>query len=159
MRRLYYSAAGLLVAIGSCVGIGQSRAAAAMQGSSSRPGLTSQGHLFWNLEALLKTTFGAKKLATDASRRGYVDFVGCGKTGCAPLARYDPYWYTFSDPVGSAFHVSDQRFKSWSFGNYPEPVLIDGKIVACDPKEHSFLIHYADASSFSLACLSRLPST
>jgi hypothetical protein len=77
----------------------------------------------------------------------------CAGNDCAPLSTYSPYWYTFSDPTNSTFHLSQQNYRGWSFGNYPEPVLINGEIVACDPQESTFLIRYFDASSFTLACM------
>jgi hypothetical protein len=129
---------------------------------------TSEGRLLWNLEALLRATFGnSQPASSDLTATGptnpsnpppnsttgnYVDF-NCAGDHCAPLSTYSPYWYTFSDPIDSTFHLSQQNYRGWSFGNYPEPVLINGKIVACDPQENTFLIKYFDASSFTLACM------
>jgi hypothetical protein len=130
--------------------------------------ITSDGRLLWNLEALLRTAFGnSQPFSADNTDTGptnpsnpprnsttgnYVDF-NCAGDQCSPLSTYDPYRYTFSDPTASAFHLSQQNYKKWSFGNYPEPVLINGKIVACNAEETTFLIRYADASSFTLACV------
>jgi hypothetical protein len=130
--------------------------------------ITSDGGTLWNLEALLKATFGNSQPSsadnTDAGptnpsdppkssgTAGYVDF-NCAGERCSPLSVYQPYWYTFSDPTDSSFHLSKQNYAGWSFGNYPEPVLINGKIVACNHQESTFLIRLSDASSFTLACL------
>jgi hypothetical protein len=133
--------------------------------------ITSTGRLLWNLEALLRATFGSSQpFSSDTTDSGptnpsnppadsttgnYIDF-NCAGLNCSPLAVYDPYWYTFADPTDSSFHVSHVNYKQWSFGNYPEPVLINGRIVACDTNESTFLIRYADAASFTLACIAPL---
>jgi hypothetical protein len=130
--------------------------------------ITSDGGTLWNLEALLKATFGDNQPSSadntdtgptnpsDPPKRSttatYVDF-NCAGDQCSPLSVYQPYRYTFSDPTGSSFHLSKQNYAGWSFGNYPEPVLINGKIVACNPQESTFLIRLSDASSFTLECL------
>lgn len=130
--------------------------------------ITSDGRLLWNLEALLRATFGnSQPFSADNTDTGptspssppknstsgpYVNF-DCAGYQCSPLSTYDPYSYTFSDPTNSAFHLSQQNYQQWSFGNYPEPVLINGRIVACDADESTFLIRYADASSFTLTCM------
>jgi len=130
--------------------------------------ITSDGRLLWSLEALLRTTFGNSQPSsadnTDtgptnpsnppaASTSGDDVNFDCAGDQCLPLATYDPYSYTFANPTDSAFHLSARNYQKWSFGNYPEPVLINGRIVACDPQERTFLIRYADASSFTLACM------
>jgi hypothetical protein len=138
--------------------------------SVSEP-ITSAGRLLWNLEALLRATFGnSQPFSSDNTDTGptnpsnppadsktgyYLDF-NCAGLNCAPLAVYEPYFYTFADPTDSSFHVSHVNYKQWNFGNYPEPVLIDGRIVACDADESTFLIRYADAASFALACIAPL---
>jgi hypothetical protein len=140
----------------------------AVASGASRAAITSDGALLWNLEALLRATFGPKQPSsadntdtgptdpsnppTNSVSGNYMDF-NCAGVDCSPLAVYDPYWYTFADPTNSVFHLSHQNYKEWSFGNYPEPVLINGKIVACNSQESTFLVRYTDASSFTLACL------
>jgi hypothetical protein len=130
--------------------------------------LTPSGRLLWNLEAVLRATFGnSEPASSDTTQTGptnpsnppqnsttgrYVNF-NCAGINCSPLSTYSPYRYTFSDPTNSTFHLSLQNYRKWSFGNYPEPVLINGRIVACNPRESTFLIRYADASSFTLACI------
>jgi len=128
--------------------------------------ITSDGSLLWNLEALLRGTFGQSQPFSAATltrvspssapknsiNGKYVDF-NCAGDQCSPLSTYEPYSYTFSDPTDSAFHLSHQSYQQWSFGNYPEPVLINGRIVACNSQESTFLNRYADTSSFTLACL------
>jgi hypothetical protein len=138
---------------------------AILPGSSA---ITADGDLVWNLEALLRATFGTSQpSSSDLTATGptnpanpppnsttgpYLNF-NCAGIDCAPLSTYSPYWYTFSDPTDSTFHLSDQNYVGWSFGNYPEPVLIRGKIVACNRQETKFLIRYSDASSFTVACI------
>ena len=130
--------------------------------------ITADGRLLWNLEALLRTTFGKNQPSgadnTDSgptnpsnppknSATGtYVNF-DCAGDSCSPLSIYHPYWYTFANPTDSAFHLSARNYRDWFFGNYRVPILIKGKIVACNSRESRFLIRYSDASSFTLACM------
>jgi hypothetical protein len=85
--------------------------------------ITADGRLLWNLEALLRATFGhSRPFSADNTDRGptnpsnppansttgnYVNF-DCAGDHCSPLAIYDPYWYTFQEPTGSSFHLSLQ---------------------------------------------------
>ena len=136
--------------------------------------VTADGRLLWNLEALLRATFGNSRPSSadntdsgptnssnpsyppaNSTTGNYVNF-NCAGDDCSPLAVYDPYWYTFQDPTGSSFRLSQQDYQKWSFGNYPAAVLINGKIVACDTNESTFLVRYFDASSFTLACIAPL---
>jgi hypothetical protein len=46
-----------------------------------------------------------------------------------------------------------QPASSINFGNYPQPVLIRGKLIACTADETQFLVTFADTPNFSLGCL------
>lgn len=135
------TAAGIAVAVRS-------------SGGPSGPGTTSgspihlsaQGRLLWQFEGLLRETFGSRPLCARITSAS--DNFSAGV--CSPLALYSPYWYSFTDARRSRFHVSDKVASN--FGNYPVPVLINGRSVACNWTETKFLIKYPDASSFSLAC-------
>lgn len=113
-------------------------------------GLTSRGHLLWNFEALLKTTFGRKQPLCVS---GWNFTAG----DCTPLATYRLYWYTFQSPHGTAFHLSSRRARSLAFGNYPAAVLIQGHTVACDVHERRFLIAYTSGAGLVLGCLTPQP--
>jgi hypothetical protein len=135
--------------------------------------ITSDGRLLWNLEALLRATFGSSQpsssdlIATgptnpsdpppNATTGPYLNF-NCAGTDCAPVSTYSAYWYTFTDPTNSTFHISRRNYQGWFFGLGAEPVLIKGKIVACDAQESTFLIRYADSASFTLTCIGPLHS-
>ena len=125
---------------------------AACGSASSRP-LTSQGQLVWSLEGLLTQTFGSKPVSAAAGP----NFSCSGD--CSPLATYSPYSFVFARHGDTTFHLSTRRpGPNTSFGNYPTPVLINGRLVACDGKESMFLIEYRDAANFMLGCLPPLPS-
>lgn len=116
-------------------------------------GLTSQGRLLRNFEALLQKTFGRRQpicVSGDRKVRTSLDFTA-GE--CAPLAKYLLYWYTFQAPHGTTFHISGRRAGSLSFGNYPVAVLIRGHMVACDARERHFLIDYTSGAGLMLGCL------
>jgi hypothetical protein len=69
---------------------------------------------------------------------------------CTPLATFAPYRYVFAGARRSRFHVTSKR--ALDFGNYPQPVLIRGRNIACDRHEHRFLVAYVDAASLTLDC-------
>jgi len=110
----------------------------------ARP-ITNKGQLLWEFEALLHDTFGNRQVC--ASGRWAQRFTS---GACSPLAVYSPYWYVFADAHHSTFHVTDKQ--ATNFGNYPQPVLVDGKNIACDKASTRFLITYVDAASLTLGC-------
>jgi hypothetical protein len=129
---------------------GQGAAAPTLRSKASGPpqGLTAEGRLLWNFEALLRQKFGGRSVSVSPPE----NFSCAGL--CAPLSKYRPYKFTFSRPSGSAFHVSKRTFgDNGEFGNYPVPVLIRGRAVACDRGERHFLISYRSTASFTLDCL------
>jgi hypothetical protein len=80
--------------------------------------------------------------------------VSCGRIGCAPLAYWNIYFFTFKDARRSTFHLSARRSVG-GFGNYPLPIKVKGRFVACDRTETRFLITYGSAVGLGLACLRR----
>jgi len=42
------------------------------------------------------------------------------------------------------------------FGNYPAPVMIRGKFIACNSDETQYLVMLADAPTFALQCVTPL---
>jgi hypothetical protein len=128
--------------------------------SAPPTGLTDSGRLLWNFEALLRQTFGT-------------NYQGCLEY----LNRYTPsftkdsycrthfsyqfvgYAFTFKGPSRSAFHLVAGTFRPGAFGNYPEPIRVEGFYVACDPAGRRFLISYGDVFGLSanLDCLTPGP--
>jgi hypothetical protein len=130
------------------LGVGLALTVAACASAPSRP-LTGQGQLLWSFEGLLTQTFGSKPVSATAGP----DFSCSGD--CSPLATYLPYSFVFARHGDSTFHLSTRRVSpNTSFGNYPTPVLINGRVIACDNKESTFLIEYRDAANFAFGCLS-----
>ncbi len=60
--------------------------------------------------------------------------------------------FTFKNARRSAFHLSARR-RLISFGNYPIPIKVRGRFVACNRTETKFLITYGSAAGLGLACL------
>jgi hypothetical protein len=110
--------------------------------------LTRQGQVTWNFEALLHDTFGQRQ---PCARGPWAANFAAGR--CSPLAVWSPYAYQFIGARGSAFHVTGRRFNPGYFGNYPTPVLVHGKTVACDASERTFLILIRNAANFALDCV------
>lgn len=115
--------------------------------ASSPIGLTAQGRLISNFEALLRTTFGMRAVFVSKGEN-----FSCAGT-CAPLSTYSRYWFVFKSPARTTLHLSKRKFGSEAFGNYPAPVLIRGQSIACNTGETRFLVVYRNAASFTLGCL------
>jgi hypothetical protein len=110
-------------------------------------GLTANGRDLWQFEALLNDTFHAKRISEHN-----LNFA-CAGPNCTPTAYWSAFLFTFAGAHGSSFHASTKTFRPGAFGNYPQPVRINGKLIACDTQEQRFLIAYADASGLGLDCL------
>ena len=113
-------------------------------------GLTAQGALISKFEGLLRRTFGNRQVWVVKGD----DFACAG--ACGPLSKYQPYSYVFASSQSSPFVLSGRYFKNGAFGNYPYPILVRGKSVACDAKATTFLVGYGDAFGLTLACLAPL---
>lgn len=120
-------------------------------------GLTTQGRLLWNLEGLLTKTFGHQPTLCVSAKQKPKTFWNFTARTCAPLSKYFLYWYTFQSPHGTTLHISSARAGSLFFGNYPVPVLIRGRMVACDAHDRHFLIDYASGAGLMLGCLTPQP--
>jgi hypothetical protein len=113
--------------------------------------ISSSGHLLWNLEALLKSKFGAQIPA--ASK---YDNFDCSGNHCVPLSKYSPFFYTFTNLGRTAFRVSSKSPEGLNFGASPRPVQIYGKLIYCSNVNTKFLVELSDSISFTLACESPL---
>jgi len=117
------------------------------------PGLTQSGATLWEFEALLHDTFHNLPVSAHYDQGRDWRFAACGRTGCAPLAYWGIYFFTFSDARHSTFHRSIRR-KLPSVGNYPVAVKVAGRFVACNRAETRFLFNYESAAGFGFACFS-----
>jgi len=122
-------------------------------GSSTGPpsNLTKTGRTLWQFEALLHDTFPHASQVSAHYRSGEWWNFSC-PGACAPLSYWNPYFFTFTGARHSRFHLSKRKGRP-VFGNYPIPIKIKGHLVACDPRERTFLITHFDAVGLSLACL------
>ena len=114
------------------------------------PGLSKNGRILWQFEALLHDTFGQRDVCSSGGSRQNFTGGDVAAGACAPLAVYSPYFYVFADAHGSVFHINAKK-EVGGFGNYPVAVLIRGRPVACNARETQFLILYVD-TLFTLAC-------
>jgi hypothetical protein len=119
-------------------------AARATTGSTPPKGLSEPGRLLWQFEALLHDTFGARPVC--ATGRWQLTFT----TRCGALADYAPYDRVFVRARDSKFRVSQKRV--CCYGNYPQPVRIEGSNIACDSSETTFLVANLGRAHFSLRC-------
>ncbi len=120
--------------------------------SSSAPpgGLSANGRLLWQFEALLHDVFGSR--APFASSASYDTNFSCAGRACFPHAKWDAYTYTFSSPHSSEFRLKSRVFRAGAFGNYPVPLRINGLYVACDPGATTFLTRVGGDAGFALSC-------
>jgi len=116
-------------------------------------GLSAEGHALWNLDALLHDTFGARPVCVPSSTRRFNLTTG----PCGPLSAFSPYFPTFVAARHSAYHLTSRNVLKMDFGNYPAPVLVRGRGVACNRVETRFLVELSDAASFTLDCLAPHP--
>jgi hypothetical protein len=121
--------------------------------TSPPPGLTSQGRTLWELEALLHDTFHDLPVSAHYDQGRDWRFAACGRVGCAPLAYWGIYFFTFRTAGHSTFHLSRRRSLP-NVGNYPVPVKVAGRFVACNRAENRFLFNYESAAGFGFACFS-----
>src|ERR1041385_2498365 len=67
-------------------------------------GLTSQGRLLWNFEALLHKTFKTRVVSVSSGLYDSLNFSCAG--WCGPNAKYLHYKFTFADARPTTLHVS-----------------------------------------------------
>ncbi len=116
------------------------------------PGLTPAGQALWEFEALLHDTFHDFPVSAHYDQGRDWKFAACGRVGCAPLSYWSIYFFTFKNARRSSFHLSARRALP-SFGNYPIPIRVKGRYVACNHAESRFLIRTAARlGSDSRAC-------
>jgi hypothetical protein len=116
---------GLLAGLGAILPVGMPPApaqAAVVRAAQGVPsGLSASGKALWGLESLLRRLYGSAPVWAEAQDPRGIDF-DCAGQMCGPLASYDPYFYTFDNPTGTAFHIASSRYTN--FGNYPVAVLV-----------------------------------
>lgn len=138
MGRLMDFAAGAF-----CVGL--AALALTMAATASPPrGLSASGRMTWNLEGLLALTFGHHLYGVKG-----IWFVGIAE--CPSAADCQTYEPVFAPHTATAYHLVAFA-PSGTFGNYPGPVRIDGKYVACNSAGTRFLIEFQDTINFELGC-------
>ena len=158
-RNLFMACMGVMLSIvavpGIVLGVSVASGAQATRQFAMPAGLTKGGQLLWNFESLLRSTYGAGTTPW-TSTFNTSDFV-CAGESCGPLSKEDPYFYTFSDLGKSDLTLVKAKVQSMNFGNYPVPIVVDGYAVACNTREHLFLVRFSDAANFSLSCAPPIP--
>jgi hypothetical protein len=116
--------------------------------AGAKSNLTSQGQLLWNLEGLLRKTFGRRRVYASETLN-----FSCAGT-CTPASRFAPYRFVFREPRTSIFRLAKRRFGDGAFGNFPIAVRIRGEAIACNGTKTQFLVEFRNAAAFTLGCLS-----
>jgi hypothetical protein len=123
--------------------------------ASSIARLSSAGATEWNFEALLRETFGSDglgRICSINSRPGYPLNFPKNDHGCTPLATYSPWIFDFTHLGKSAFHVTSRDYTVQGWVANAAPVLIEGKIIACDKSGRQVLMGYSDEPSDAIEC-------
>lgn len=119
------------------------------------PGLTANGRLLWEFEALLHDVFGTRH--PYATGTANTDFACAGTYKCVPHAKWNAYVFTFANAHRSTFSLKSRTFPSVAFGNYPIPIRINGLYVACDTSASTFLTNLGGTAGFALLCVKPTP--
>jgi hypothetical protein len=93
------------------------------------PGLTSNGQVLWNLDALLNDTFGNRVECFD-SQRYRIFSVAHGSYCPAPSARYQEWDFTFLNAYHSNFRLVNLA-KEPRTGVTNVPVRVGRRYVSC----------------------------
>jgi hypothetical protein len=125
------------------------------QSTSSGPprGLTSNGRLQWEFEALLHDVFGNRHPYATGTNNS--DF-SCAGT-CVPHVKWSAYVFTFANAHGSSFSLKSRTFGPVAFGNYPIPIRINGRYIACEKSASTFLTNLRGTAGFALLCVKPTP--
>jgi hypothetical protein len=112
--------------------------------------LTSKGRALSEFEALLHDQFGDLPVPAHYRQGCWWNFTAC-RTGCAPLSYWSIYFFTFTNARNSTFYLSGRGARP-NLGNYPMPIKVKGRYVACDRSGSRFLITYGSAAGLAFDC-------
>lgn len=144
----------LVAAVSALLGIGLDlNASATTHSPAVERSVSPAGEALYEYEALIHQMFGNSVSVCSGSGGCHSGWFYKG--ALSPLADYGTFTYAFSDFGQSTFHVMPATFTVPSgFGNYPVPMKINGRFVACSPSAKTFLISFGDAvGDGNLACL------
>jgi hypothetical protein len=115
-------------------------------------GLTHSGRTVWEFEALLHDTFDRLPGLSALSPRRVLEPRRLSPRLRA--ARVLGHLLLHVQERTAVGIPSSTRRTLVSFGNYPIPIKVRGRFVACNQAETKFLITYGSAVGLGLACLS-----
>jgi hypothetical protein len=116
--------------------------------------LTDSGTLTLRFESLLREEFGTRPVCTlsvPVEREASLDFP-LQNNDCAPLARYNPYFYTFRSTEVPHLRLISKKLVPGSLGDYAVPIKIGAYFVECSTAPLKYLFQYVDTSSWTLGC-------
>ena len=116
-------------------------------------GLSPNGSVRWNFEALLHDRFGGR-LNCWADLSAFPEFIGIRP--CPAQSHRGRYDYLFVGARHSMFHLTSTDRPQGRFGNYPVPVRVGNRFVACDQQHRAYLVELPEAFFPSLECVKPL---
>ena len=121
--------------------------------------LSAAGHALYEYEALIHEVLGNGPLSLcDQGPTCHEGYLYRGYL--SPMAVYQSYTFVFATTGRSTLHLMPpgMRLAPGSFGNYPVPVTLNGRVVACNARATQFLIAYGDtAGDGNMGCLAPSP--
>jgi hypothetical protein len=121
-------------------------------GAGSLAHLSSAGATEWNFDALLRETFGAGLICSLGTNAGTPLNFPKNDQDCTPLAKYSPWIFDFTDLGRSAFHVMTKKYTQKGWDANAAPVLIEGKLVACNESGTKVLMGFSDEPLDAIEC-------
>jgi hypothetical protein len=147
-RLTAFAATAALFALGTvAVTAAQASRSASAEVSSPPPGLTTHGQVIWQLDALLRDTFGNKTVCVGP---GYTQNF---QLRCLPLSDYNEYFPTFVNARHSSWRLTRVHPNPAKIANVAM-VRVSGLYVMCGRKE--WLVSGA-SGVLPLVCINPVP--
>lgn len=138
-----------LATLSAVVALALASAKAAAHTAAPPPGLTSQGRLAWQLDALVRDQIVGSACVIYRN----TSIVPVRQCRNLPLSQAGPYVPVFRSARSSAFRVVMPKL---SLGNVI-PILVRGRYVQCSAGYYLALQHGAGLTGLALGCVTRLP--
>jgi hypothetical protein len=131
----------------------QAEASTLRHAAPTQRGVSAAGEALYEYESLVHQMFGNSISVCTGSGGCHQGWFYKGEL--SPLAEYSTFTFAFTGFGRSTFHLMPAGYVVRNgFGNYPVPVRINGRLVACSPASNTFLISFGDAyGDGNLACL------
>jgi hypothetical protein len=150
--RIAVSVATVAITVNIAIATGSLASPSQVVRTGSVVPLSSAGATEWNFEALLRQTFGSGPICSLSTKPGTPLNFPKNDQDCTPLAKYSPWIFDFTDLGRSTFHVMTKKYTQKGWIANAAPVLIGGKLVACNKSGTQVLMGFSDEPSDAIGC-------